>query len=75
MRTLVDLPQEYIDALAKLGEVRGSSRAALVREAVAEYLNKRQPRSLDESFGLWRTQAGELEDGVAYQDRLRAEWE
>ena len=75
MRTLVDLPQEYIDALAELGERVGSSRAALVREAVAEYLNKRQPRSLDESFGLWRTQAGEPEDGVVYQDRLRAEWE
>jgi metal-responsive CopG/Arc/MetJ family transcriptional regulator len=75
MRTLIDLPQEQIDALAKLGRERGSSRAALIREAVAEYLGRRQAGHLDEAFGLWRTQAGEPEDGVAYQDRLRAEWE
>lgn len=76
MRTLIDLPREQIDALAKLGEVRGSSRAALVREAVAEYLSKHQPGDFAESFGLWRAdKRGELEDGVAYQERLRAEWE
>lgn len=75
MRTLIDLPQEQIEALAKLGRERGSSRAALIREAVAEYLGRRQAGHLDEAFGLWREGAGEPEDGLAYQDRLRAEWE
>lgn len=73
VRVSVDLPRDQIGALAKLGERVGSSRAALVRKAVAEYL-ERQPRSLDESFGLWRTQS-EPEDGAAYQERLRREWE
>ena len=75
MRILIDLPRDQIDALAKLGEQRGRSRAALIREAVAEYLDKRQPGDSDEAFGLWRTPAAEPEDGVAYQRRLRAEWE
>lgn len=75
MRTLIDLTPEQIDALAKLGKARGRSRAALVREAVAEYLDRRQPGQLDEAFGLWREGAGESEDGIAYQNRLRAEWE
>ena len=74
MRTLVDLPREQLEALAQLGKAQGRSRAALVREAVAEYLGKHEAGSLDEAFGLWRTKR-EVEDGLAYQERLRAEWE
>jgi metal-responsive CopG/Arc/MetJ family transcriptional regulator len=55
MRILVDLPQDQIDALARLSEIRGSSRAVLIREAVAEYLDKHQAGDLNELFGLWRT--------------------
>ena len=60
-----------MQALDALGRERGASRAALVREAVADYLarNRRDPR---EAFGLWRDRA---EDGIAYQERLRDEWD
>lgn len=75
MRTLVDLPQNQLEALARLGKANGRSRAALVREAVAEYLGKHQAGDLDEAFGLWQNETGEVEDGLAYQERLRAEWE
>ena len=46
-------------------------RAALVREAVSDFLerNRRDPR---EAFGLWRDRG---EDGIAYQERLRGEWD
>lgn len=73
MRTFVDLHREQIDTLLKLSERRGSSVSTLIREAVSEYLDRQQPGGIDEAFGLWRTD--ELEDGVAYQRRLRAEWE
>lgn len=75
MRTLIDLPQDQLEALADLGKAKGRSRAALVREAVAEYLGRHQTGDLAEAFGIWRTETGELEDGLAYQERLRAEWE
>lgn len=75
MRTLIDLPPEQLEALTNLGKAKGRSRAALVREAVAEYLGKHEAGSLDEAFGLWRNKTGDIEDGLAYQERLRAEWE
>lgn len=70
MRTIVDLPEDLVQALDAMGRERGASRAALVREAVSDYLdrNRRDPR---EAFGLWRDHR---EDGVAYQERLRNEW-
>lgn len=71
MRTLVDIPDAQIEALAVLSERENQSRSALIREAIAEYLARRRPAAPTAAFGLWGPQA---EDGVAYQDRLRAEW-
>ncbi|MBI3958361.1 MAG: CopG family transcriptional regulator [Chloroflexi bacterium] len=71
MRTIIDLPQEQIDALDRLqGSER--SRAALIREAVALYLAQ-HPANFDElpAFGIWR---GRGVDGLAYEDALRDEW-
>ncbi len=74
MKTPIDLPQQQIDALDELSEQQERSRASLMREAVADYPNRRWPGGLDEAFGLWRTQA-DAEDSVDYQRRLRSEWE
>jgi metal-responsive CopG/Arc/MetJ family transcriptional regulator len=72
MRTLVDLPDSQIQALAALCDQVKQPRAALIREAVAEYLLKhRAQESVDEAFGLWGS--GGV-DGLEYQDRARAEW-
>jgi metal-responsive CopG/Arc/MetJ family transcriptional regulator len=72
MRTLIDLPDSHIQALAALCDQVKQPRAALIREAVAEYLLKhRTQKSIDESFGLWGT--GGM-DGLEYQDKARAEW-
>ncbi len=73
MKTPVDLPQQQIDALDELGKQQGRSKASLIREAVADYLDRRRPGGLDEAFGLWCTRA-DAEDGVDYQRRLRSEW-
>ncbi|MGF1643898.1 MAG: CopG family transcriptional regulator [Thiotrichales bacterium] len=72
MRTIVDLPEDQLKALSGLGERERLSRAELIRQAIAEYLERRGPAVSDEAFGLW---AGRGEDGVAYESRVRSEWE
>lgn len=71
MRTLVDLPDSELEQLTALSRLRKTSRAELIRQAVAGYL-ARNKAGMEDSFGLWK---GRREDGVAFQDRLRREWE
>ena len=54
MRTIVDLPEEQIEALKQLSEKSRLSRAELMRRAVAEYLLHYQADATDSAFGLWR---------------------
>ena len=81
MRTIVDLPEEAVSALDKLGDKTDQSRAELVRQAVAAYLReqKRQEAnsSLDEYFGFLKDcpEAFDGLDGAAYQDKMRSEWD
>jgi hypothetical protein len=45
----------------------------VIRQAINQYVEAhRLPFS--SYFGLWNTAGEEGEDGLAYQDRLRAEW-
>lgn len=72
MRTIIDLPQEQIDALDRL---RGNerSRAAVIREAVALYLEQRTSNLADlPAFGIWRDRQI---DSLAYEEALRSEWQ
>jgi metal-responsive CopG/Arc/MetJ family transcriptional regulator len=71
VRTLVDLPDAELEQLNVLSKVRRVSRAELIRQAVAGYLEQNKT-GLDDSFGLWEKKAV---DGVRYQERLRGEWE
>ena len=72
MRTVIDIPAEQVEILGRMAAKAGRSRAALIREALAELISRRRPdRSPDAFFGLW--QPGR-EDGLAFQERLRAEW-
>ncbi len=76
-RTLVDLEEKDLAELDRLAEGWRVSRAAVLRDAVAEYLVKRErvpaapPKPL-EGFGALK---GRLPDGQTFQDNLRAEWE
>lgn len=72
MRTLVDLPEEDITLLSKLAKDASVSRAELVRQAVAKFLEPHRKTSVREFFGMWPDFP---EDGQAFQDRLRSEWE
>ncbi|MGC8474938.1 MAG: CopG family transcriptional regulator [Acetobacteraceae bacterium] len=70
MRTLIDLPDEALAELSALGRQRRTSRVAVIREAVRLYLTSHRPPPPEAAFGAW----GPGEDGLAYQERVRAEW-
>jgi Arc/MetJ-type ribon-helix-helix transcriptional regulator len=72
MRTIVDLPAEQVESLDEWCRREGVSRAEAVRRAVAEHLRKHQTNNTKRAFGMWRDMA---EDGLAYQERLRREWD
>ncbi|MEX2541504.1 MAG: ribbon-helix-helix domain-containing protein [Trueperaceae bacterium] len=57
-----------MDALSEKLKI---SRAALVREAISEYLDRNRTARLDDTFGLWKHSQV---DGVDYQRTLRDEW-
>jgi len=71
MRTIVDLPDEQVDALHQLGIRSNLSRAELVRRAVAEYLDKHQDSGDNRAFGLWQRRHC---DALDYENRLHAQW-
>jgi hypothetical protein len=76
-RTLVDLNEKDLSQLDDLAKDQEVSRASVLRDAVAEYLVKRervpstQPKPL-KGFGALK---GYFQDGQTWQDNLRSEWE
>lgn len=70
MRVWVDLPKEMMAHLDEMAPVRGTDRAELIRQAVSACLAKQ--RAVDATFGL---RADRGEDGIAYQERMRSEWQ
>jgi metal-responsive CopG/Arc/MetJ family transcriptional regulator len=73
MRTLIDLPDHQIAELAEIAKHEKVSRAALIRQAVADLLAaKRRKRggAIAAAFGI----RPEMGDGLVLQERLRGEW-
>lgn len=71
MRTLVDLPERQLKQLTALSRSRKTSRAELIRQAVAGYLAQNRA-GIEDSFGLWKNRGV---DGLEFQETLREEWE
>ncbi len=71
MRTLVDLGEAQARALDELAKAEKRSRAALIRQAIEDYLARRRAVQQDDAFGLWGERR---QDGLAYQEKLRGEW-
>ena len=71
MRALVDLDQEQVRKLDVMAKAQRRSRAALIRDAVAGYVEKSARATADDAFGLWR---GKSTDGLAFQEKARSEW-
>ena len=72
MRTIIDVPDALIESLDQFGALEQRSRAALIRDAITEYLKVKSIPAAEEAFGLWRKREV---DGVQYQKSLRDEWE
>jgi predicted transcriptional regulator len=58
--------------LDRVGKTHQKSRAALVREAITDFLREKSIPQAEAAFGLWKERNL---DGVAYQNDLRQEWE
>jgi len=71
MRTLIDIPEEDLVLLNQVAKKLSVSRAELVRQAVAISLAPHRQKMNHAAFGAW---SGFAEDGLAYQERMRAEW-
>lgn len=72
MRTVIDVPDDLIESLDRVSVLEQCSRAALIRDAITEYLKVKSIPAAEEAFGLWKDRRT---DGVRYQRALRAEWE
>jgi hypothetical protein len=73
MRTIIDLPESQLAALAELERSKNVSRAELIRQAVAQYV--RSNVSQNSAFGAWKKSTKPAKDGVTTQRKLRSEWD
>lgn len=71
MRTIIDLPQEQLGALARLCEIQKISRAEAIRRAVDRLLKDSLIEEKNIGFGMWRNKAITAR---LYVDNLRNEW-
>lgn len=72
-RFLVDVPEEDVAWLDALAKAEGKSRAAVLREAVANYIAAESRQGFEKFFGLWERH-GSTVDGLDYERELRGEW-
>lgn len=72
-RFLVDIPEEDVARLDALARAEGKSRAAVLREAVADYIAAESKQGFEKYFGLWERH-GSTVDGLDYERKLRGEW-
>lgn len=73
MRILTEIPDEDVRELDALARKQGKSRAAVLREAISNYLAIGEKEGFDKYFGLW-ARHGSTVDGLEYERKLRDEW-
>ena len=72
-RFLVDVPADDVRKLDEIAKREGKSRAAVLREAVSNYLEVCGKEGFEKYFGLWERH-GSTVDGLDYERQLRGEW-
>lgn len=71
MRTIIDLPDDQVIALAELCKTEKISRAEAIRRALGEMLAKKKIKGREEAFGSWENRG----DGRKIVENLRKEWD
>lgn len=71
MRALIDMNEAQVAALDALAKRARQSRAALIRAAIDDYLDRHHRERIEDGFGLWGQRKV---DGLAYQEEARREW-
>jgi predicted transcriptional regulator len=71
MRALIDMNDTQVEALDALAKRVRRSRAALIRAAIDDYLDRNHREQVTDGFGLWGQRRV---DGLAYQEKARREW-
>jgi len=71
MRALIDMSDAQVEALDALAKRVRQSRAALIRAAIDDYLDRHRREQVEDGFGLWGRRKA---DGLAYQEKARREW-
>ena len=72
VRTIIDLPNDQLEALGAISSREKTSRAEIVRRAVGKYIREQQLAKGRSAFGLWKKKKI---NSLKYENRLRAEWE
>ena len=74
MRTIVDIPQNFVDALSEICKAKKISRAEAVRRAVESFIvsQKETTEDAEKAFGLWKDKPL---DSLDFEDRIRSEWD
>ena len=71
MRALIDMSDAQVEALDALAKRVRRPRAALIRAAIDDYLDRHRREQVEDGFGLWGRRKV---DGLAYQEKARREW-
>ena len=71
MRALIDMNDAQVEALDALAKRVRQSRAALIRAAIDDYLDRHRRKQVEDGFGLWGKRKV---DGLVYQQKVRREW-
>jgi len=71
MRTIVDIDEKQVTILDEFSKSSHLSRAAVIREAITLFIEKRIKPTKHSAFGIWKDRNI---DALNYQDKLRNEW-
>lgn len=75
MRAIIEIPEKQISDLALIAKTKKLPRAEIIRQAIAVYIANNKP-SATPAFGLWAKHStkSQRQDGMHYQEKVRAEW-
>jgi hypothetical protein len=72
MRTIIEVPQQQLDALDLICRTEGISRAEAIRRAITRMVGETRHALVTPAFAVWRDRPV---DRLGYERRLRDEWE